>query len=298
MCFNKDNLDAPASGAIIHLETYEDPDTTKPFILWSDVEQAFENVIHVRYKSRVVAYLKGSDFMLLVLNRIAAFPNAVLDVVVRDPVPSPGGTTPKNPILETPPVTPQKKDEAVTPQKEEKPATSTNIATNTMGRNPQYNLIEVALENYTRMEDPAKGPELRRPQEIPDEKLPSSSIKPTTPNAHARAPQASVSAGSNDITVTMMNARHGDTQVQVALGDLYRLGQGVHQSYQTAMDWYMEAAKKETQLASAGSVLCTITVSVFHETRKQPLPGSSRRPNKVTTRLNSVWAICIISVAV
>lgn len=63
---SKDNFEAPLSsapGAIVHLETYEDPDTKKSFILWGDIEQAFENVIHVRYKSRIVPYLKGSDFM-------------------------------------------------------------------------------------------------------------------------------------------------------------------------------------------------------------------------------------------
>lgn len=63
---SKDNLDAAPSsapGAIVHVETYEDPDTKKPFILWGDIEQAFENVIHVRYKSRIVPYLKGSDFI-------------------------------------------------------------------------------------------------------------------------------------------------------------------------------------------------------------------------------------------
>ncbi|KAH7036185.1 hypothetical protein BKA57DRAFT_475765 [Linnemannia elongata] len=233
---SKDNLDAAPSsapGAIVHLETYEDPDTKKPFILWSDIEQAFENVIHVRYKSRIVPYLKGSDFMPLVPNRIAAFPDAVLDVVVRDPVPSAGAATPKIPLQETPPVIPQMK---------EGPTTPTNAAANTMRRNPQYGLVEVALENYNHMEDPAKGPRLRGPQEIPDQTLPPSSIKPNTPNAHARAPQDST--GNNDITEIMMNARLGVTQAQVALGDLYRLGQGVNQSYQVAMDWYMKASEQ------------------------------------------------------
>ncbi|KAG9073355.1 hypothetical protein KI688_001147 [Linnemannia hyalina] len=232
---SKDNLDAPPSsapGAIVHLETYEDPNTKKPFILWGDIEQAFENVIHVRFKSRIVPYLKGSDFM-----PIAAFPDAVLDVVVRDPVPSPGAATGtatlRSLVQETPPVIPQKKEE---------PATPTNTAANTVRRNPQYGLVEAALENYNHMEDPAKGPKLRGPQEIPDETLPPSSIKPNTPNSLARAPQDS--AGNNDITETMMNARLGVTQAQVALADLYRLGQGVHQSYQEAMYWYMKAAEQ------------------------------------------------------
>ncbi|KAG0281975.1 hypothetical protein BGZ97_009193, partial [Linnemannia gamsii] len=43
---HKDNLDTPPSsapGTIIYLETYKDPETKKPFVLWSDIEQAFEN---------------------------------------------------------------------------------------------------------------------------------------------------------------------------------------------------------------------------------------------------------------
>lgn len=158
----------------------------------------------------------------------------VLDVVVRDPVPSAGAATPKSSVQET---------SSVMPQREEEPATPTNTAANTMKRNPQYGLVEVALENYNHMEDPTKGPRLRAPQEIPDQTLPPSSVKPNTPNAHARAPQDS--AGNNDITETMMNARLGVAQAQVALGDLYRLGQGgVNQSYQVAMDWYMKAAEQ------------------------------------------------------
>lgn len=151
---------------------------------------------------------------------------------MKDPVPSAGIATSKSPVLETPPAT---------PQKEEKPG----IPVNTIRRNPVGALVEEAMQNYNHMENPATAPRLRGSQEIPDEKLPPSSIKPTTPvNPHARAPQESVSAGNNDFTETVMNARHGDAHAQVALGDLYRLGQGFQQSYQTAMDWYLKAAEQ------------------------------------------------------
>ncbi|KAG0283746.1 hypothetical protein BGZ96_011870 [Linnemannia gamsii] len=200
---HKDNLDAPPSsapGTIIRLETYKDPETKS---------HLFSGVILSKH------------LRILVPKRIAAFPDAILDVVVKDPVPSTGVATSKSPVLETPPAT---------PQKDEKPA----IPASTIRRNPVGGLVEEAMQNYNHMVNPSTAPRLRGPQKIPDEKLPPSSIKPTTPD--------SVSAGNSDLTETVMNARHGDAHAQVALRDLCRLGQGVQQSYQKAIDWYLKAA--------------------------------------------------------
>ncbi|KAG0371431.1 hypothetical protein BGX24_001682 [Mortierella sp. AD032] len=151
---------------------------------------------------------------ILIPHRIAAVPSAVLDVV-----------------------------------KEQETASQPTNTTNTIRRNPVGGLVEAAWENYTHIDNPNVGPPLRGPQVIPDEKLPPSSINPPAltnsgSNSNVRAPQTSSSPGSNDITETMMNARLGDTDAQVALGDLYRLGQGVHQDFQTSMDWYLLAAEK------------------------------------------------------
>ncbi|KAF9118192.1 hypothetical protein BGW39_001393 [Mortierella sp. 14UC] len=213
---SKDNLDAPppSSGAIAHIDIHLDPVTKKPIVLWGDI--------------------------LLVPHRIAAAPNAVLNVVVRNSLSSTGIATPKATVQETPPAT---------PMKEEETAPQTTNAVNTIRRNPAGGLVEEAMQNYNHMDIPDTGPPLRGPQVIHDEKLPPSSVnlpaaKNSGPNSNARAPQVSFSAGSKDITETMMNARLGDTDAQVALGDLYRMGQGVHQDFQAAMDWYLLAANQ------------------------------------------------------
>ncbi|KAK3820833.1 MAG: hypothetical protein JOS17DRAFT_793643 [Linnemannia elongata] len=55
---------------------------------------------------------------------------------------------------------------------------------------------------------------------------------------HPGAPQEHSSTGPLDITETMMNARLGDKYAQNSLGEMYKDGRGVHQDYQTAMDWF------------------------------------------------------------
>ncbi|KAG0278942.1 hypothetical protein BGZ95_002717 [Linnemannia exigua] len=67
---------------IIHIECYTDPDTNKDFILWDEIQQAFEEAQFVRNKTKMLPYLKGSDYRPLEPRRIAAVPGVVLDVVV------------------------------------------------------------------------------------------------------------------------------------------------------------------------------------------------------------------------
>ncbi|KAF9134813.1 hypothetical protein BGW39_005723 [Mortierella sp. 14UC] len=67
---------------IIHIDCYTDPNTHKDFILWDDIQQAFEEAQFVRHKTRMLPYLKGPDYRPLEPRRIAAVPGIVLDVVV------------------------------------------------------------------------------------------------------------------------------------------------------------------------------------------------------------------------
>ncbi|KAF9147286.1 hypothetical protein BG015_011103 [Linnemannia schmuckeri] len=67
---------------IIHINCYTDPITHMSFILWSEIEQAFEEALFVRNKINLLPYLKGADYRPLVPERIAAVPEVVLDVVV------------------------------------------------------------------------------------------------------------------------------------------------------------------------------------------------------------------------
>ncbi|KAG0061993.1 hypothetical protein BGZ89_011004 [Linnemannia elongata] len=49
---------------------------------------------------------------------------------------------------------------------------------------------------------------------------------------------------SSDFTQTSVSASLGDKDAQVALGDMYKVGQGVQQDYKAAMEWYLRAAKQ------------------------------------------------------
>ncbi|KAG0372618.1 hypothetical protein BGX24_012810 [Mortierella sp. AD032] len=54
----------------------------KEVILWEDILMAFKDALHVRHNLKILPFLKGSDLRTLDPHRIAAVPNAILDVVV------------------------------------------------------------------------------------------------------------------------------------------------------------------------------------------------------------------------
>ncbi|KAF9101130.1 hypothetical protein BGX30_009481, partial [Mortierella sp. GBA39] len=58
------NSITPASpDEIFHVEIQIDPKTQKEVVLWEDIIQAFEDAVQVRHKSKVIPFLKGSDFI-------------------------------------------------------------------------------------------------------------------------------------------------------------------------------------------------------------------------------------------
>ncbi|KAK3820859.1 MAG: hypothetical protein JOS17DRAFT_793670 [Linnemannia elongata] len=59
-----------------------------------------------------------------------------------------------------------------------------------------------------------------------------------------QAPRESALNVSTDFTQTSINARLGDKDAQVALGDMYKNGKGVQQDCQAAMEWYLRAAEQ------------------------------------------------------
>ncbi|KAF9900458.1 hypothetical protein EC991_007321 [Linnemannia zychae] len=76
----------PTSDDILYLDCHVAPDTNKPFILWEDILEMFKGVEQVRHKARVLLFMKGPDFRAIEPRRIAAVPNAVLDIVLGGPV--------------------------------------------------------------------------------------------------------------------------------------------------------------------------------------------------------------------
>ncbi|KAF9120577.1 hypothetical protein BGW39_011257 [Mortierella sp. 14UC] len=82
---NRAGLSSSESSAlseIFYLACHYDAASEKTIILWDDVLDAFKTVVHVRDGARVLSFLKGSDLKNLDPLRIAAAPDATLDVVV------------------------------------------------------------------------------------------------------------------------------------------------------------------------------------------------------------------------
>ncbi|KAG0199239.1 hypothetical protein BGX33_011791, partial [Mortierella sp. NVP41] len=76
---------APDPADVLYVDVYTDPVTKKGFVLWDDIKLAFDAALHVRHQAKVVPFLKGEDLNPIKPFRIAASPDVVLDVVVRDP---------------------------------------------------------------------------------------------------------------------------------------------------------------------------------------------------------------------
>lgn len=67
------NSVAPARpDEIFHVEIQVDPKTQKEIVLWEDIVQAFEHVVQVRHKSKVVPFLKGPDFITYVYIKVSS----------------------------------------------------------------------------------------------------------------------------------------------------------------------------------------------------------------------------------
>ncbi|KAF9546988.1 hypothetical protein EC957_008992 [Mortierella hygrophila] len=271
------NSITPASlDEIFHVEIQVDPKTQKEVVLWEDIVQAFEHAVQVRHKSKVIPFLKGSNFITLEPRRIAAVPNTVLDVIVNTPSANMEGSFPKNMSEGSVPVLAQEDDavgkkvlvleqedntagkELVLEQEDDTTGedfvTQDVTTTSTVRRNPVYGLVEQAMENYSHIERPLAYPFARGPHNLLDDLSPDNDDSPAPPhpgngnNPPSRGPQSETDLDTpreqKDLVQTAINASHGDKDAQVTLGDMYRDGKGVPQDYQAAMDWYLKAAEQ------------------------------------------------------
>ncbi|KAF9143162.1 hypothetical protein BGX30_001190 [Mortierella sp. GBA39] len=86
----------------------------------------------------------------------------------------------------------------------------------------------------------------RSSETVKDDKSPPTANNNTSPTSQSeeppRAPHKTASDAAKLVAKTMMNARLGDNKSLVALGDMYRKGQGVRQDYKAAMSQYKKAA--------------------------------------------------------
>ncbi|KAF9932233.1 hypothetical protein FBU30_008655 [Linnemannia zychae] len=77
---------APVSGisGVVYVACYLDT-SGKEVILWEDIQMAFKGALHVRHDLMILPFLKDNNLRTLDPYRIAAVPDAILDVVVDIP---------------------------------------------------------------------------------------------------------------------------------------------------------------------------------------------------------------------
>ncbi|KAF9328213.1 hypothetical protein BGZ91_001103 [Linnemannia elongata] len=307
----------PAVSDIFHVACYPDVSSGKDIILWDDILAAFKNVVHVRFGTMILPFLKGPDFKNLDPLRLAALPGATLDVVVSGQMVRTvaasalkqelSSSTPSNDLSGeslqmTLPTLPQESSNAIsildsnttsivttikrspvgghleaamenythidrpahiavltqsmfTGSSEERytanlAATANTAITTVVGRDPVCGLEERAMDNYSHIDYPLSFKAARGPQALKDDNptVTTYTQTPTTSDSgnkrQHRASQVPAAVISKDITHTIFKANFGDEDAQVALGDMYKDGNGVPQDYQAAMDWYLRAAEQ------------------------------------------------------
>ncbi|KAK3809657.1 MAG: hypothetical protein JOS17DRAFT_536814 [Linnemannia elongata] len=200
--------------------------------------------------------------------RIAAVPDAVLDIVVDSPLVRLEAAIQQTTLADTP------KDTTVqdTPKEDTTLNLTTSPVSNSPRRNPVYGLVEVAMENYSHIDHPDFRPKPRAPQFVPtaeqvaergevaNEATPNASninAEPVNGNAKSthnkspnnaqihRSPQDHTAvAAIKDISPIVVKASLGDARSQVELGDMYRTGDRIEQDFEVARHWYLKAANQ------------------------------------------------------
>ncbi|KAG0205516.1 hypothetical protein BGX33_007875, partial [Mortierella sp. NVP41] len=213
-------------------------------------------------------------------HRIAVIPNTVSDVIVEDPLVSPGDS----PLQATTPKTPGERSQETsqtTPQKSTQKTYHNKLAA--LKRNPVYGLEDEAMVNYNHIDHPDAASLLRGPQAILSDRQhdgngdKATEILSANTNNRLRASQDQTAAATtNDLTPIIVKATFGDGDTQAAnygylqaanywylqaancwylqaskngnasaqdiVGDLYRLGQhGIPLDHFKAKEWYLKA---------------------------------------------------------
>ncbi|KAF9118190.1 hypothetical protein BGW39_001391 [Mortierella sp. 14UC] len=196
-----------ATSDIIHLVCHPNPSSSgKEIILWDDIIAAFkEDVIHVRSGTIIQPFLKGPDFKVLDPFRIAAVPGVTLTVVVRSQL-SNNELSLGSFALALPDLPPEYSASSVTGS-----SSVTSIENQAASTNSDTKEDGISFNGDSRLETP---------------------------------PEYSSSSLPQDFLETETRAKAGDKDAQVALGDMYRNGEGVQKDYQAAMVWYLKMANQ------------------------------------------------------
>ncbi|KAK3809643.1 MAG: hypothetical protein JOS17DRAFT_536663 [Linnemannia elongata] len=267
---SKDNFDSPTitPAPIVYFDCHLDPATEKSFVLWDDIRFVFADALYVLHEAKVVSFMKDAELIPLKPLRIAAVPDAVLDIVVDSPLVRLEAAIQQTSLADTP------KDTTVqdTPKEDTTLNLTTSPVSNSPRRNPVYGLVELATENYSHIDHPDFRPKPRAPQFVPtaeqaaergevaNEATPNVSninAEPVNGNAKSthnkspnnaqihRSPQDHTAvAAIKDISPIVVKASLGDARSQVELGDMYRTGDRIEQDFEVARHWYLKAANQ------------------------------------------------------
>lgn len=153
---------------------------------------------------------------------------------------------------------------------------SNNDQNNAALRNPQYGLVEEALENYNHIEVPPETLEALQPKNHNnDARNPQcESVIPidaqlTNSMNQARAPQDhSTVTASEGYDETVAKARQGDAKAQVAVGDMYLSGERVRYNRVTAHYWFLQAAEQ-------GHAVAQYKVGVMYRRKEVVCPDNA-----------------------
>ncbi|KAG0043247.1 hypothetical protein BGZ89_006525, partial [Linnemannia elongata] len=262
---SKDNLDTPTitPAPTVYFDCHSNPATGKGFVLWDDIRLVFADALYVRHNAKVVPFMKDADWMPLKPLRIAAVPDAVLDIVLDNPPVRLEAAIQQLTLADSP------KEATVhdTPQQDVALKLIPSPVSTTPRRNPVYGLVETAMENYSHIEHPDFRPKPGAPQYVPtaDQEEGSKSADTalkndselTNDNAQANIDKLTSTSQSHqspqdptaitparNISPIVVKASLGDARSQVELGDMYRAGDGVEQDFEAARYWYLKAANQ------------------------------------------------------
>ncbi|KAF9271703.1 hypothetical protein BGZ88_005722, partial [Linnemannia elongata] len=260
---SKDNLDTPTitPAPTVYFDCHSNPATGKGFVLWDDIRLVFADALYVRHNAKVVPFMKDADWMPLKPLRIAAVPDAVLDIVVDNPPVRLEAAIQQLTLADSP------KEATVhdTPQQDAALKLITSPVSTTPRRNPVYGLEETAMDNYSHIDPPDSRPKPRAPQFTPtanqegdaneatpsalninsepvNDKAQSTNYKPTsTSQSYQSSQDPTAITVVRDIAPIIVKASLDDAKSQVELGDIYRTGDGVEQDFEAARYWYRKA---------------------------------------------------------
>ncbi|KAF9546992.1 hypothetical protein EC957_008996 [Mortierella hygrophila] len=210
---------SPHPNEVVYVDVYTDPITQDKFVLWKDIRVAFRNALHIRYKARVLPFMKGADFNTLQLFRIAVIPGEVLDIVV-------GNLQDTTPWQQQPSTLRQIEQQAARLPKHNPFSTMRPISPTQPSSSLQNARILPAGNDSARRSNSSRQPD-DAASRARNKKL-----------ANQYASEAMVKA----LECYLKAVRKGHAHAQVSVGDLFSEGQGVSKDSSVAMGWYFKAA--------------------------------------------------------